>query len=82
MSESVESILARYPEVSFIGGKTLESVRSEMLADYKAKYKELTGGDPTVGNADPAKMVMDAAALQNYQAYQYIEQAGKAGLLK
>ena len=44
MSESVESILARYPEVSFIGNKTLESVRSEMLADYKAKYKELTAG--------------------------------------
>lgn len=82
MSESIESILARYPEISFIGGKTLESVRSEMLADYKAKYKELTGGDPTVGSADPAKMVLDAAALQIYQAYQYIDQAGKMGLLK
>ncbi len=82
MSESIETILARYPEISFIDNATLADVKSEMLSDYKSKYKELTGSTPEIGAADPAKMALDAAALQIYQALQKVDRAGKAGLLK
>lgn len=82
MSESIETVLARYPDVSFIDGKTLAGVKSEMLKDYKAKYLELTGRETTIGEADPIRLMLDACAYQIYQGFAYIDRAGKNGLLK
>lgn len=70
------------PEVSFIGGVSLESVRAEMVADYCEKYEELTGKAPLLPADDKNRVLLGVCALQIFQGFKYIEQTGRMNLLK
>lgn len=70
------------PEVSFIDGKTLDDVQSEMVADYEAKYKEVTGRTLTLRRADPETLKLYAVSVQIFQILMHIDMAGKMDLLK
>lgn len=74
--------LQSVPEVSFIDGLTLAQVREQILQDYAAKYRELTGEDVDLSDADPIRLVLLAFAQQFYQGLQYVDWAGKKNLLK
>lgn len=74
--------LKHIPEVSFIDGATLESVKNELFADYAAKYQELTGKTAKLADADPIRLVLLATANLIYQDMRYIDRSGKQDLLK
>lgn len=74
--------LKHIPEISFIDNRTLEDVQNEMQADYMEKYRELTGKNTFLPDADPVRLVMLATAVQIYQAMQYVDRSGKQDLLK
>jgi len=70
------------PEVSFVDGKTLDDVQKEMVSDYEAKYKEVTGKSLTLRRADPETLKIYAASVQIFQLLMHIDMAGKMDLLK
>ena len=74
--------IASLPEVSFIDSKTLDEVQANMVADYEAKYKEITKKELKLRRADPETLKLYAASVQIYQMYMNIEKAGKMDLLK
>lgn len=74
--------LKNVPEISFIDGISLETVTSQMLADYAAAYAEAAGEQPELAQGSPERLLIGAMAVQYYQALQYIDRAGKMGLLK
>lgn len=75
-------ILDNYPDISFIGGMTLEEMQGQMVNDFQEKYKEITGKEIGLARADPVRLVLYAAALQLYQGMQYIDSAAKQSFLK
>lgn len=78
----MDSILKNIPDISFIDDATIEEVMSQMISDYQTKYKEITGKDISLGQADPYRLIMYACSIQLYQAMQYADYAAKMGLLK
>lgn len=79
---SIKERLEDYPDISFIDNKTLENVQNEMISDYLEKYKELTGSEKDLSEADPDVSILYAAALQLYQLYAYVDFMGKQNFLK
>lgn len=71
-----------FPDISFIEDATIEEVMVTMIQDYQDKYKELTGREVSLGQADPYRLIMYACAVQIYQAMQYADYAGKMSFLK
>ena len=71
-----------FPDISFIEDATIEEVMATMIQDYQDKYKELTGREVSLGQADPYRLIMYACAVQIYQAMQYADYAGKMSFLK
>lgn len=71
-----------FPDISFIDNCTVEEVLAQMINDYQEKYKELTGKDVSLAQADPYRLIMYACTAQIYQGMQYADSAGKMGLLK
>lgn len=71
-----------FPDISFIDNCTVEEVQAQMIRDYQEKYKELTGKDVSLAQADPFRLIMYACTVQMYQAMQYADYAGKMGVLK
>lgn len=76
------SAVKNAPDISFIDNKTIEDVRDEMVADYEEYMTKATGQTVTLPRSSPHRGVLYAAALQIYQALQYIDRAGKQSLLK
>ena len=76
------SAVKNAPDISFIDNKTIEDVREEMVADYEEYMTKATGQTVTLPRSSPHRGVLYAAALQIYQAFQYIDRAGKQSLLK
>lgn len=76
------SAVKNAPDISFIDNKTIEDVRDEMVADYEDYMTQNTGQTVTLPRSSPHRGVLYAAALQIYQAFQYIDRAGKQSLLK
>ena len=74
--------LQNIPDISFIDNLTLEQVREQILQDYAAEYKALTGEAPDLSDADPVRLVLLTFAQQFYQGLQYVDWAGKKNLLK
>ena len=74
--------LQNVPEISFIDNLTLTQVREQMIQDYATKYRELTGEDAVLSDADPIRLVLLTFAQQFYQGLQYVDWAGKKNLLK
>lgn len=81
MNDTIDTI-KNYPDISFIDNLTLEELRGRMLTDFSEKYKELTGKEMALAPAHPFRLILYAAALQLYQAFQYLDQAGKQSFLK
>lgn len=79
---SIKATLEEYPDVSFIDNLTLEELRNEILFDYQTKLSEITGKTEPLAKADPYRFILYACTLQSYQGFQYIDRAGKQGLLK
>ena len=74
--------LEKIPDISFIDNLTLKEVQEQLLTDYAAEYERITGKPGSLPGADPARLVLNAAALQIYQAFQYVDRAGKMSMLK
>lgn len=70
------------PDISFIDDITPDTVLQEMINDFQERYYELTGEYETLGEFDKYRILMNSVTAKLYQAYQYIEKAGKMNLLK
>lgn len=71
-----------FPEVSFIGNMTIEDIESYYLNAMQEKYRELTGRELIMREADPVRLVAYSNCLMLYQIAQYADRAGKMALLK
>ena len=78
----IKKSLQNYPDISFIDNATLEKIQGELITDFQKRYEEITKETITLAQADPFRLVLYACCLQLYQAMQYIDNAGKLGLLK
>lgn len=76
------SALKNAPDISFIDNKTIDDVQSELVADYESYMANASGQAVTLPRSSPHRGILYAAALQIYQAYQYVDRAGKQNLLK
>jgi phage-related baseplate assembly protein len=74
--------IKNYPDISFINDYTVKKLENDMISWYKQKYKELTGEDIVLGDADDRKIILQTGAYFIYQGYMYSDDAGKMGLLK
>ena len=81
LANSLKSIYD-YPDVSFIGGYTLEKLTEDMMSWYKEKYREVTGEQITMADGDERRIKLMACAYYIFQGYQMTDEAGKMGLLK
>lgn len=75
-------VLKNYPDINFIENMSLEEMQKQLVEDFQNKYKEITGTEITLAKADPARLILYAAALQLYQGMQYIDSAAKQSFLK
>lgn len=78
----MNSTLNNFPDISFINDLTIDELINQMINDYQDKYKEVTGTQVSLAQADPYRMIIYACAVQLYQAMQYIDRAGKQSFLK
>ena len=76
------TVLDNFPDISFIDNCTVDEVLTQMINDYQEKYKELTGKEVSLAQADPYRLIMYACTVQIYQGMQYADYAAKMGLLK
>ena len=79
---SVKKTLKNFPEVSFIDNMSLEDIKKYYLTAMQNKYRELTGRELVMQDADPVRLLAYADCLMLYQIAQYADRAGKLGLLK
>jgi len=70
------------PDISFINFETVTDVSEQMLSDYQNKYKAITGKEVELTEANPYRIILNACAMQIYQAEQRIDLAGKMNFLK
>lgn len=71
-----------FPEISFIENMSIEDIQTYYMGVMDAKYKELTGKELVLHEADPVRLVAYANCLLLYQIAQYADRAGKMALLK
>ena len=71
-----------YPEVSFIDNLSVESISDFYIEEMKKRYRELTGKDLVLQEADPIRLMAYTNCLLLYQIAQYADRAGKMALLK
>lgn len=74
--------LKDFPEVSFIDGMSIGDIQEYYLTSMQEKYRELTGRELVMHEADPIRLVAYANCLLLYQIAQYADRAGKLALLK
>ena len=74
-------IADNFPDMSFIENTTVDDVMTDMIRDYQEKYKEITGKEASLAQADPYRLIMYACTMQIYQAMQYADYAGKMSFL-
>ena len=79
--DNIEAI-KNTPEISFIENKTIEQVQSELIADFEAFMSAAEGKEVRLERASVHRMILNAAAVQIFQALQYIDRAGKQNMLK
>lgn len=82
MSDPVKTRLEQYPEISFIDGISFDGFLADLVQAYQNKYRELTGRDTELPEADPIRLILYSCSVLLYQGMQYIDRAGKMGLLK
>lgn len=77
----MKSIL-EYPDVSFIDNMSIEDIQDFYIEKMQEKYKEMTGRDLILKEADPIRLLAYSNCLILYQIAQYADRAGKMALLK
>lgn len=75
------SELANCPELSFIESMTLQETEAQLRGLYAQYYRELTGNEPDLGEADPTSLLMKAFAAMEYQTMQYADAKGRMEML-
>lgn len=73
--------LANCPELNFIEHMTLQETEEQLRALYAKNYREITGSDPVIGEADPLNLLMKAFAAMEYQTMQYADTKGRMEML-
>lgn len=81
MSDTLKKV-EEYPDISFIDAVSFTELQEQMIKDYEEKYREETGKDVSLAQADPCRLILYSCAVAVYQGYQYEDRAGKMGLLK
>ncbi len=81
MADTLQSVFD-LPDVSFTENDTIKAMQTRLIANYEARYKELTGKEISLAPADPMRILIYALTLDLYQIEQYVERAGKQDLLK
>ncbi len=76
------SKLKNVPEISFIENMSLEETEEQLREQYLRLYRELTGRETVLADADTKTLLIKAFALIEYQTMQYIDAKGRAELLK
>lgn len=79
---SIRKQLSDFPEVSFIDNMSLEDIQEFYLDAMRERYRELTGKELVMKEADPMRLIAYADCLLLYQVVQYADRAGKMSLLK
>lgn len=74
--------LANTPELSFIGDMTLQKTEELVREHFAKAYREMTGHDPQIGEANIAYLITKAFCAVEYQTMQYISAKGMAEMLK
>lgn len=74
--------LANVPEISFIENMSLQETEELVRENYLRIFKELTGQDTELGEADPKNLIIKSFSLVLHQVMQYVEAKGRAELLK
>lgn len=70
------------PDISFIEYKTVDDVKTNMVADYEAYMTEATGKPYTLPRVSRDRFKLYAAAAQIYQAMKYVDVKGKMDTVK
>jgi phage-related baseplate assembly protein len=62
-------VLNNLPDISLLDdeGITFDNILNDMVADYEARYKELTGEDLTIYPADSRRIMLNTVAGKLYQ---------------
>ena len=76
------SELANVPQISFIENMTLQETEEQLKVEYARIYREQTGKELVLGEADAKTLLLKAFALIEYQTMQYADIKGQAELLK
>lgn len=71
-----------YPEVNFIDNLSIESISDFYIEEMRKRYRELTGRDLVLQEADPIRLMAYTNCLLLYQIARYADRAGKMALLK
>ena len=74
--------LANCPELSFIESMTLQETEEQLRELYTKYYREATGNEPEIGEADPLNLLMKAFCAMEYQTMQYADAKGRMEMLK
>lgn len=69
-------------DVSFIDDLDAQTVRDNLIQAYKDEVLSITGAEPELYAGSPERLMLYAFSAQLYQAYKYIDNAAKMGLLK
>ena len=64
---SVKKTLENFPEVSFIENMSLEDIKSYYLTAMQERYRELTGKELILQEADPVRLIAYANCFYNIQ---------------
>lgn len=78
----MNSQIENYPDISFIGDKSLEDFMEDARGWYVERWKELTGEDIKLQDTDEEKILLDSVSYIFYQVAQYLDNTGKQNLLK
>jgi phage-related baseplate assembly protein len=76
------STIKDLPDISFIEYKTVDDVKTSMVADYEAYMTEATGKPYTLPRVSRDRFKLYAAAAQIYQAMKYVDIKGKMDTVK
>lgn len=77
-------VLDNLPEINMLKdeGITLESIQNDMIADYEAHYKELTGEELTLYPADSRRIMLNVTAGKLYQLAAIMNERHKQNFLQ
>ena len=75
-------VLENCPELNFIENMTLQETEDQMWELYAGYYRELTGRDPEIGDADTVNLLIKAFCAMEYQTMQYADAKGRMEMLK